>query len=261
MDPALWIAKTGLEAQQTKMAVVSNNLANVNTTGFKRSYASFQDLLYQNARQVGSQTSQNTQLPSGMHLGTGVRVVSTEKMFSQGNIVQSENPLHVAVQGRGFLQVLLPDGTLGYTRDGTLQMDAQGQLVTSSGYPIQPAITIPNAAQSVSIGTDGTVSVRLAGQAAQTTVGNLQLADFINTAGLQPAGENLYLESAASGSPQVGTPGVSGLGTTLQGSLETSNVNVVQELVDMIETQRAYEMNSKAVEASDGMLKTIINNT
>ena len=188
---------------------------------------------------MGSQTAQDTQLPSGMHLGTGMRVVSTEKMISQGNIVQSEHPLHVAVQGRGFLQVLLPDGTLGYTRDGSLQMDAQGQLVTSSGYPIQPAITIPIAAQSISIGTVCTRSVRRAGQAAQSSVGKLQLADFINTAGLQPAGENLYLESAASGSPLVGTPGGSGLGTTLQASLETSNVNVVQEAVDMFETQRA----------------------
>lgn len=261
MDPALWIAKTGLEAQQTKMAVVSNNLANVSTTGFKRSYAAFQDLLYQNVRQVGGQTSQDTQLPSGMHMGTGVRVVATEKLFSQGNIVQSENPLHVAIQGRGFLQVLLPDGSQAYSRDGSLHMDAQGQLVTASGYPLQPAITIPDSAQSVTIGNDGTVSVRLAGQSSPTQVGNLQLTDFINTAGLQPMGENLYLESAASGSPQTGTPGVSGLGTLVQGSLETSNVNVVQELVDMIETQRAYEMNSKAVEASDGMLRFIINNT
>lgn len=261
MDPALWIAKTGLEAQQTKMSVVSNNLANVNTTGFKRSAAAFQDLLYQNVRQVGGQTSQDTQLPSGMHLGTGVRVVATEKLFSQGNIVQSENPLHVAVQGRGFFQVLMPDGTLGYTRDGSFQMNSQGQLVTASGYQLQPAITIPDSAQSITIGTDGTVSVRLAGQSSPTQVGSLQLADFINTSGLQPAGENLYLESAASGSPQTGTPGVSGLGTTTQGTLETSNVNVVQELVEMIETQRAYEMNSKAVEASDGMLRYIINNT
>lgn len=261
MEPALWIAKTGLEAQQTKMSVVSNNLANVNTTGFKRSFAAFQDLMYQSVRQVGSQTTQNTQAPSGMHLGTGVRVVATEKLFTQGNVVQSENPLHVAVEGRGFFQVLLPDGGVGYTRDGTFQLDSQGQMVTASGHPVQPAITIPSGAQSVTIGTDGTVSVRMAGQSTQTQVGTLQLTDFVNTAGLQPMGENIYLESASSGSPQTGTPGVSGLGTTLQGSLETSNVNVVQELVDMIETQRAYEMNSKAVEASDGMLRYIINNT
>ena len=261
MNQALWIAKTGLEAQQTRMSVVSNNLANVNTTGFKRSNAIFQDLLYQNVRQSGGQTSQDTQLPSGLMLGTGTRVVATEKLFSQGNIVKSENPLHVAIEGRGFFQVLLPDGTLAYSRDGTFQMDSQGQLVTSAGYQIQPSITIPDGAQGITIGNDGTVSVTLAGQATPTQVGSLQLADFVNPSGLQPIGENLSLESAASGSPQTGTPGLSGLGKTLQGSLETSNVNVVEELVNMIETQRAYEMNSKAVEATDSMLKFIVNNT
>lgn len=261
MNQALWIAKTGLEAQQTRMSVVSNNLANVNTTGYKRSNAIFQDLLYQNVRQTGGQTSQDTQMPSGLMLGTGTRVVATEKLFSQGNIVQSENPLHVAIEGRGFFQVLLPDGTLAYTRDGTFQMDSQGQLVTSTGYQIQPSITIPDGAQGITIGNDGTVSVTISGQASPTQVGSLQLADFVNPSGLQPIGENLSLESAASGSPQTGTPGLSGLGKTLQGSLETSNVNVVEELVNMIETQRAYEMNSKAVEATDSMLKFIVNNT
>ena len=261
MNQALWIAKTGLEAQQTRMSVVSNNLANVNTTGFKRSNAVFQDLLYQNVRQSGGQTSQDTQLPSGLMLGTGTRVVATEKLFSQGNIVQSDNPLHVAIQGRGFFQVLMPDGTLAYSRDGTFQMDSQGQLVTSTGYQIQPSITIPDGSQGITIGNDGTVSVSIAGQASPTQVGSLQLADFVNPSGLQPVGENLSLETAASGSPQTGTPGLNGLGTTLQGSLETSNVNVVEELVNMIETQRAYEMNSKAVEATDSMLKFIVNNT
>ncbi len=260
MNQSLWIAKTGLEAQQTRMSVVSNNLANVNTTGFKRSNAVFQDLLYQNVRQAGGQTSQDTQLPSGLMLGTGTRVVSTEKIYSQGNIVQSDNPLNVAVQGKGFFQVLLPDGTLAYTRDGTFQLNSQGQLVTSTGYQVQPAITIPNNAQSVTIGNDGTVSVSVAGQAAPTQVGTMQLADFVNPAGLQPIGENMAVETAASGSPQTGTPGVNGLGTTLQGSLETSNVNVVEELVDMIETQRAYEMNSKAVQSTDQMLSFIVNN-
>ena len=261
MNQALWIAKTGLEAQQTRMSVVSNNLANVNTTGFKRSNAIFQDLLYQNVRQSGGQTSQDTQLPSGLMLGTGTRVVATEKLYSQGNIIQSNNPMDVAVQGRGFFQVLMPDGTLAYTRDGTFQIDSQGQLVTSAGYQVQPSITIPDGAQGVTIGNDGTVSVTIAGQAAPTQVGSLQLADFVNPTGLQPVGENLSLETAASGSPQTGTPGLNGLGTTLQGSLETSNVNVVEELVNMIETQRAYEMNSKAVEATDSMLKFIVNNT
>jgi len=261
MNQALWIAKTGLEAQQTRMSVVSNNLANVNTTGFKRSDAIFQDLLYQNVSQPGGQTSEDTQLPSGLMLGTGTRVVSTEKLFSQGNIVQSDNPLHVAIEGRGFFQVLMPDGTLAYTRDGTFQMDSQGQVVTSMGYQVQPSISIPDGAQSITIGNDGTVSVALAGQASPTQVGSLQLADFVNPSGLQPIGENLLLETAASGSPQTGTPGLSGLGKTLQNSLETSNVNVVEELVNMIETQRAYEMNSKAVEATDSMLKFIVNNT
>ncbi len=260
MYQALWVAKTGLEAQQTRMSVVSNNLANVNTTGFKRSHAIFEDLLYQNFRQVGGQTSQDTQLPSGFMLGTGTRVVSTEKLYSQGSIVQSENPLHVAIDGRGFFQVLMPDGTLAYTRDGTFQLDSQGQLVTSTGYQIQPAITIPDAAQSITIGADGTVSVSLAGQSSPTQVGSLQLTDFVNPAGLQPIGDNLTLETAASGSPQTGTPGLNGLGKLVQNSLETSNVNVVQELVDMIETQRAYEMNSKAVEATDNMLRFIVNN-
>ena len=261
MNQALWIAKTGLEAQQTRMSVVSNNLANVNTTGFKRSDAIFQDLLYQNISQPGGQTSQDTQLPSGLMLGTGTRVVATEKLYSQGNIVKSENPLHVAIEGRGFFQVLLPDGTLAYTRDGTFQLDSQGQVVTSTGYQLQPAITIPDGAQGITIGNDGTVSVSLAGQASPTQIGTLQLADFVNPSGLQPIGENLAQETAASGSPQTGTPGLNGLGKTLQNSLETSNVNVVEELVNMIETQRAYEMNSKAIEATDGMLKFIVNNT
>lgn len=260
MNQALWIAKTGLEAQQTRMSVVSNNLANVNTTGFKRGNAVFQDLLYQNLRQAGGQTSQDTQLPSGLSLGTGTRVVATEKLYTQGNIVQSENSLDVAVQGRGFFQVLMPDGTLAYTRDGSFQMDSQGQLVTSTGYLIQPAITIPDGAQGITIGQDGTVSVTVAGQSTPTQVGSLQLADFVNPAGLQPIGENLALETVASGSPQTGTPGLNGLGKTLQGSLETSNVNVVQELVDMIETQRAYEMNSKAVQSTDEMLRFIVTN-
>ena len=261
MNQALWVAKTGLEAQQLRMSVIANNLANVNTHAYKRARATFQDLLYQNVRQVGAQSSQVTQLPSGLMLGTGVRAVATAKLFSQGNIAQTDNPFDVAVQGRGFFQVLLPDGTLAYTRDGSFQVDAQGQLVTASGYPVQPAITIPSNAQSITIGADGTVSVRLPGQPDPSQVGQLQLADFVNPAGLQPMGENLFLESSASGSPQTGTPGVNGLGQLVQGAVETSNVNVVQELVSMIETQRAYEMNSKAVETSDQMLRYIINNS
>lgn len=255
MNPALWIAKTGLDAQQTRMATISNNLANVNTTGFKSGRAIFQDLIYQNIRQVGGSTSQDTQLPSGLTLGTGVRTVATEKLFTQGNLVQTGNSMDAAVNGRGFFQVLMPDGTQAYTRDGTFQIDAQGQMVTSSGYVVQPAITIPAAAQSVTIGSDGVISVTLAGSPTPTQVGSLQLSDFINPAGLQAMGENLYQESAASGSPQTGTPGLNGLGKLAQGSVESSNVNIVEEMVNMIETQRAYEMNSKAISTTDQMLQ------
>ena len=259
MNEALWIAMTGLDAQQTRMSTISNNLANANTTGYKRSRAVFEDLLYQNVRQAGAQSSQDTQLPSGLMLGTGVRTVATEKLFNQGNILQTSNSLDVAVQGRGFLQVLMPDGSLAYTRDGSFQLDSQGQLVTSSGYAVQPGITIPENAQSITIGSDGTVSVQIAGAIAPTQVGNLQLSDFINPAGLQPIGQNLYLESAASGAAQAGTPGLAGLGSLVQGALESSNVNVVEELVDMIETQRAYEMNSKAISTTDQMLQYVTN--
>jgi flagellar basal-body rod protein FlgG len=259
MNPALWAAKTGLDAQQTRMTVTSNNLANVNTSGYKKGRAVFEDLLYQNVRQVGASTSQDTQLPSGLHLGTGVRVVATEKMYTQGNLTQTGNALDLAVNGRGFFQVLLPDGTLGYTRDGSFQVSAQGELVTSSGYAVQPGISIPDGSQSVTIGADGVVSVQLAGQSAATQVGSIQLVDFINPAGLQPRGENMLVESAASGPAQSGTPGLNGLGMIVQGSLESSNVNVVEELVSMIETQRAYEMNSKAIATTDQMLEYVTN--
>ncbi len=260
MHPALWIAKTGLEAQQTRMGVVSNNLANVNTTGFKRDRAIFEDLLYQTVRQPGAQSSQDTTLPTGLMLGTGVRTVATEKLHTQGNMLQTGNALDVAIQGRGYFQILRPDGTLGYSRNGSFQVNEQGQLVTANGYQVQPAITIPSDAQSITIGADGTVSVQTPGTAAVTQVGNLQLADFINPAGLQPIGENLFLETTSSGAPQLSNPGLNGLGTTIQGSLESSNVNVVEELVNMIETQRAYEMNSKAISTSDQMLQYISNN-
>ncbi|NOX08544.1 MAG: flagellar basal-body rod protein FlgG [Gammaproteobacteria bacterium] len=260
MNQALWVAKTGLDSQQTRMAVISNNLANVNTTGFKKSRGIFEDLLYQNVRQVGAQSSQSTQFPSGLQLGTGVRTVATEKIHTQGNIVQTNNSLDVAVVGRGFLQVLMPDGSLAYTRDGTMQIDSTGQVVTSSGYVIQPAVTIPTDAQSITIGDDGTVSVRVPGSAAPTQLGTLQLADFVNPAGLQSVGQNLYIESAASGTPQTGNPGLAGMGTVQQGSLESSNVNVVEELVNMIEAQRGYEMNAKAISTSDRMLQYMSNN-
>lgn len=260
MNTALWAAKTGLDAQQTRMAVISNNLANTNTTGFKRGRASFEDLLYQNRAQAGGQTSQSTRHPSGTMVGTGVRVVAIQKTFGQGTVAQTGNALDVAVNGRGFFQVLTPDGSTAYTRDGSFQVDEQGQLVTSSGYPVQPGITIPAAAQSVTVGRDGTVSAQLAGQAAPAQIGNIQLSDFINQAGLEPRGQNLFVETAASGAPQVATPGVNGVGQLEQGALETSNVNAVEELVSMIETQRGYEMNSKAISTTDSMLQYVNNN-
>ena len=254
MIRSLWISKTGLDAQQTQMDVISNNLANVSTNGFKRSRAVFEDLLYQTLRQPGAQSSQQTQLPSGLQLGTGVRPVATERIFTQGNPQQTNNDKDVAINGDGFFQVLLPDGTTAYTRDGSFQTDSQGQLVTSSGYPIQPAITVPPGTQKLTIGVDGTVSATLQGVAAPTQIGTLQVATFINNAGLESRGENLYMETASSGTPNPNTPGTNGAGTVTQGYVETSNVNVVEELVNMIQTQRAYEINSKAITTSDQML-------
>jgi flagellar basal-body rod protein FlgG len=256
-ERALWVAKTGLDAQQTRMAVIANNLANVNTTGFKKSRPIFEDLVYQNIRQAGAQTTQNTQLPSGLQLGTGVRTVATEKLHTQGNIQQTENSLDVAINGRGYLQILMPNGDINYTRDGSLKLDSEGQLVTSGGLTLEPAISVPNDALSITIGRDGTVSVLQPGNAAPVQVGQIQTADFINPTGLEPVGENLYRETVSSGAPIVGTPGDQEYGALLQGSLETSNVNVVEELVNMIETQRAYEMNSKAISTTDQMLSFV----
>jgi len=257
MIRSLYIAKTGLDAQQTQLDVVSNNLANVGTSGFKKSRAVFEDLLYQTMRQPGAQSTQQTQLPTGLQIGTGVRPVASERIFTQGNLAQTGNQLDVAINGQGFLQVSLPDGTTAYTRDGSLHQDSQGQLVTSSGYPVSPAVTIPANAQTITIGTDGTVSVTQQGQAAATQVGTIQLANFINASGLEARGENLYLETAASGTPTTNTPGTNGIGTLKQGYVETSNVNVVEELVNMIQTQRAYEINSKAISTSDQMLQRL----
>ena len=257
MIRSLWISKTGLDAQQTQMDVISNNLANVSTNGFKRSRAVFEDLLYQTLRQPGAQSSQQTQIPSGLQLGTGTRPVATERIHLQGNLQQTNNPLDLAINGKGFFQILMPDGSTAYTRDGSFQMDSQGQLVTASGYQVQPAITIPPDATSVTIGIDGTISVTQAGATAPTQVGSLQLAGFVNPAGLQSQGENLYLETASSGTPAANTPGTNGLGTLNQGYVETSNVNVVEELVNMIQTQRAYEINSKSITTSDQMLQRL----
>lgn len=257
MIRSLWISKTGLDAQQTQMDVISNNLANVSTNGFKRARAVFEDLLYQNLRQPGAQSSQQTQLPSGLQLGTGVRPVATERIFTQGNLQQTGNDKDVAIQGDGFFQVLLPDGSTAYTRDGSFHVDNQGQLVTSSGFAVQPAITLPPNAQSLTIGRDGTVSVTQPDSPQAVQVGSLQLATFINPAGLLAKGENLYVETAASGTANLNMPGSNGAGLLSQGYVETSNVNVVEELVNMIQTQRAYEINSKAITTSDQMLQKL----
>ncbi len=260
MHGALWVSKTGLSAQDTSLKTISNNLANVNTTGFKRDRAVFEDLLYQIKRQPGGQSSQDTQLPSGLQLGTGVRVVSTQKVFTEGNLQVTDQPLDIAVNGRGFFQILLPDGTISYTRDGQFQPDSAGNLVHANGYPLEPAITIPDGAQSITIGTDGVVSVQLTGTATPTQIGTITTVDFINPAGLEGIGNNLFLQTGASGDPQEGTPGLAGLGTLEQGMVETSNVEIVEEMVNMITTQRAYEMNAKVVTTADQMLQYITQN-
>ena len=257
MIRSLWISKTGMDAQQTQLDVVSNNLANVNTTGFKRSRAVFEDLLYQNAREPGAQSSQQTTLPSGLQIGTGTRVVTTERLHTQGNLTKTGNSTDVAINGNGFFQVQMPDGTLAYTRDGSFQINAQGQLVTSSGYPVQPAVTVPQNATSLTIGKDGVVTVTTPGTVNNTQVGTFQLANFINPAGLRSMGENLYAETEASGTANLANPGSNGVGALNQNYVETSNVNVVEEMVNMIQTQRAYEINSKAVQTADRMLEKI----
>lgn len=258
MIRSLWIAKTGLEAQQTNMDVISNNLANVSTNGFKRQRAVFEDLLYQTIRQPGAQSSEQTTIPSGLQLGTGVRPVATERIHSQGSLTQTNNSKDVAIDGSDFFQVQLPDGSTAYTRDGSFQFDQNGQLVTASGYPIQPAITIPQDANTLTVGKDGLVSVSIVGQTAPQQVGQLTLATFMNDSGLESIGENLYRETQASGAPNESTPGLNGAGSLTQGYVETSNVNVAEELVNMIQTQRAYEINSKAVSTSDQMLQRLM---
>ena len=254
MMNSLWIAKTGMSAQQTKMDVVSHNLSNVSTTGYKRQNAVFEDLIYQNLRQVGAPADEQNNLPTGMHLGLGVRTVATTCNFQQGTPTETGKDLDVAISGDGFFQIQMPDGTTAYTRDGTFSKDANGQLVTSGGYPLLDGITVPADAVKLSISKTGIVAVTTTGNPIPTQIGQLNTASFINPAGLEPIGENLYRESAASGAPQTGTPGTNNLGTVMQGFLESSNVNVVEELVNMIQTQRAYEMNSKAISTSDQML-------
>ncbi len=257
MINSLQIAKTGMQAQQTQLDVISHNLANVQTSGFKRGTALFEDLIYQNLRQVGGNTSEQSELPTGLQLGLGVRTVATARTYSQGNLQESGNKLDVAINGNGFFQVELPDGTTAYTRDGSFKVSATGELVTNSGYRVLGGATIPVDARSVTIGKDGVVEVLVGNSSTPQQAGTIDLASFINPAGLDPTGQNLFLETVASGNPTTGTPGSEGLGQVLQGFLESSNVNVVQELVNMIQTQRAYEMNSKSVQTSDQMLQRL----
>ena len=253
MINSLQIAKTGMQAQQTQLDVISHNLANVSTSGFKRGTAIFEDLIYQNLRQVGAENAEQAELPTGLQIGLGVRTVATARTYTQGSLQQTGNTLDVAINGEGFFQIEMPDGTTAYTRDGTFKLTAQGQLVTSSGYPVLGGVTVPADARSVTIGTDGVVSVVAGNNPQPQQAGVIELASFVNPAGLEPRGQNLFTQTPASGDPNVGQPGSEGLGPVMQGYLESSNVNVVQELVTMIQTQRAYELNSKAIQTSDQM--------
>lgn len=260
MEASLWVSKTGLDAQQMRMTVISNNLANVNTTGFKRDRAVFEDLLYQNIRQAGGSTGGDNVSPTGLMIGTGVRIVATEKLHMQGAMVQTKNATDLAIQGEGMFQILMPDGEFAYTRDGSFKLSVDRELVTASGMPLQPSIVVPQNAESISIGEDGTVTIQPYGNAEEVTIGQLQLARFVNYAGLEPMGKNLYRETSASGAPSLAAPDTAGTGRVSQGYLEAANVNVVEEMVNMIETQRAYEINSKAISSVDSMLRFLNQN-
>lgn len=254
MHGALHVAKTGLSAQDTQLKVISNNLANVNTVGFKKDRLEFEDLLYQVQRQPGAISGEGSQLPSGLQLGTGVRTIGTQKLFETGDMQVTEEPLDIGINGRGFLQVQMPNGEIAYTRNGQLHIDSESRLVTSEGYLIEPAITLPAGMTNLTIATDGSVSAQVAGDPNPVALPQLELADFTNPQGLQAIGQNLFIETAASGAPVVGVPGEDGIGIVQQGVLEGSNVNAVEELVNMITTQRAYEMNSKVISTADEML-------
>lgn len=260
MIPALYVSKTGLSAQDTQLSTVANNLANAATVGFKRDRAVFEDLFYQIQRQPGAQSTQDTQLPSGLQIGTGTRVVGTQKEFTSGSMEITGNSLDVAIDGRGFFQILTPDGELGYTRNGQFHLSADGEIVNANGLLLQPAITVPQGTNKVTIGDDGTVSATAAGQSTPTQIGQIELVDFINPAGLQATGGNIFRQTAASGDPVAGTPGLDGIGQVKQGTLESSNVDIVEEMVNMITTQRVYELNSKVISASDQMLQFISQN-
>lgn len=255
MFRSLSIAATGMSAQQTQLESISNNIANANTDGFKKQRVDFQDLLYQTVRAAGAQTSATTRSPTGLQLGSGVRVAGTARVFSQGQTLITNNPLDLTIQGEGMFVVQQPDGTPAYTRMGGLQKDSLGQLVTSEGLPLDPPIAIPNEALSVTIGYDGTVSAMLQGQDMPVELGQITLATFVNPSGLHSLGRNLYIPTAASGEAQIGTPGQDGRGSLLQGALEKSNVDVVEEMVGLISTQRGYEVNSKIITAADEMLR------
>ncbi|WP_305837690.1 flagellar basal-body rod protein FlgG [Photobacterium leiognathi] len=258
MHPALWVSKTGLDAQQTNISTISNNLANASTVGFKKGRAVFEDLFYQNINQPGGQSTQDTTLPTGLMLGAGSKVVATQKVFTQGNTQTTNNAMDMMIEGDGFFQVLLPDGNIGYTRNGQFTINADGQLVTSgSGYPIQPEIVVPEDAVGITVGTDGEVSARIRGEQENQVLGQITTVDFINPGGMEPIGQNLFLPTGASGDPQEGTPGLEGYGSIRQSMLETSNVNVTEELVNMIEAQRVYEMNSKVISTVDQMLSYV----
>lgn len=259
MMRSLYTAASGMAGQQFNIDTIANNLSNVNTTGFKKSRADFQDLLYQSVRFAGTPVTAGAQIPTGMQIGHGVRPVATQKLFTQGTFKPTDNALDLVIEGDGFFQILMPDGTIGYTRDGAFKRDGQGRIVTSDGFYLEPEIVIPEDALQVAIGADGTVTVTVAGDNDPQTIGQIELARFVNPAGLQSAGRNLFLATAASGIPLVGTPGLDGFGNLAQGFLEMSNVQVVEEMVAMITSQRAYEVNSRAIQASDDMLQTANN--
>ena len=256
---SLFIAATGMEAQKLNIDVISNNLANVNTSGFKKSRADFQDLMYQTLRTPGTSSAEGTQVPSGIQMGMGVKPIAVQKIFLQGDFVSTGNSLDMVIEGDGFFQILKPDGTTAYSRSGAFKLDSEGRIVNSDGYPLEPGITIPANTTSTSIGSDGKVSVMQSGSSTPTEIGQIELAKFINPGGLISQGKNLYQASASSGEPTTGNAGTEGFGTLNQGYLEMSNVNVVEEMVNMIVSQRAYEVNSKAIQASDEMLRVANN--
>lgn len=259
MMRSLWTAGTGMKGQQVNMDVISNNIANVNTTGFKKYRVDFQDLMYQTMRTVGTVTGDdNNQVPTGVNLGHGTKVAATQRVYLQGAAQETGNDLDLMIQNDGFFQITMPDGTIAYTRDGSFKKDETGRIVTSDGYVLEPAITIPDDATSLTVSPDGRVSVTIPGQNDPDEIGQIELARFINPAGLQELGQNLYVETAASGEPVLSNPGTDGAGTIVQRYLEMSNVQLVEEMVNMIVCQRAYEINGKAITTSDEMLQTAV---